>query len=312
MPVRVTVRVAGSTSNLGAGFDCVGIAVGRWLRVTAQIKKGDHSPAVAIERAGTLRALDTAPDADLLYRGFAAACRQAGRAVPAGLLLTADSDIPLACGLGSSAAATVAGAAAATALLALPLDRASITELCSELEGHPDNVAPAVYGGALLVLRGSDGAGHAGRLVVTNLPIHPALALVFAVPEFTVETKRARAALPATLPHAEAVRAAAKSAALVHGLAHADPSLLAAGLDDVLHVPFRRPLVPGYDDVTAAAQRAGAYGATLSGSGPTLVAVAPLGVAQAVGDAMVNAWRARGTRAATFHAARPAGGVELD
>jgi len=265
MRASVTVRVAGSTSNLGAGFDCVGVAVGRWLQVTAQATGGGKP--VVIERGGTLRTLDTAPEADLLYRGFAAACRRAGREVPGGLALAADSDIPVARGLGSSAAATVAGAAAAAALLDLALDATGLVELCSELEGHPDNVAPAVFGGANLVLRGPDG------LIVTPLPIHQSLALVFAVPDFTVETKRARAALPATLPHADAVRAAAKSAALVHGLAHGDARLLAAGLDDVLHVPFRRALVPGYDEVTGAARQAGAYGATLSGSGPTIVAV---------------------------------------
>src|SRR6266853_1655156 len=265
MRASVTVRVAGSTSNLGAGFDCVGVAVGRWLRVTAQATRGGKP--VVIDRGGTLRALDIAPEADLLYRGFAAACRRAGREVPAGLALVAESDIPVARGLGSSAAATVAGAAAATALLDLALDAAGLVELCSELEGHPDNVAPAVFGGANLVLRGPDG------LIVTPLPIHSSLALVFAVPDFTVETKRARAALPATLPHADAARAAAKSAALVHGLAHGDARLLSTGLDDVLHVPFRRALVPGYDEVTGAARQAGAYGATLSGSGPTIVAV---------------------------------------
>ena len=304
MRASVTVRVAGSTSNLGAGFDCVGVAVGRWLRVTAQVTRGGKP--VVIDRGGTLRALDTAPEADLLYRGFAAACRRAGQEVPAGLALVADSDIPVARGLGSSAAATVAGAAAAVALLELKLDAAALAELCTELEGHPDNVAPAVFGGANLVLRGPDG------LIVTPLPIHSSLALVFAVPDFTVETKRARAALPATLPHAEAVRAAAKSAALVHGLAHGDTRLLAAGLDDVLHVPFRRALVPGYDEVTGAARQAGAYGATLSGSGPTVVAVVGADGVRAVGDAMVRAWGARGTSAQTFHASRPAGGLETD
>src|SRR5881396_3113882 len=203
MRASVTVRVAGSTSNLGAGFDCVGVAVGRWLQVTAQATRGGKP--VVIERGGTLCALDTAPEADLLYRGFAAACRRAGQEVPAGLALAADSDIPIARGLGSSAAATVAGAAAAAALLDLAMDAAGLVELCSELEGHADNVAPAVFGGANLVLRGPDG------LIVTPLPIHPSLALVFAVPDFTVETKRARAALPATLPHADAVRAARRA-----------------------------------------------------------------------------------------------------
>src|SRR5437762_14195506 len=129
MRASVTVRVAGSTSNLGAGFDCVGVAVGRWLRVTARVAPGAPGKPVAIERGGTLRALDTAPEADLLYRGFVAACRRARREVPAGLALNADSDIPVARGLGSSAAATVAGAPAAAALLDFALDAPGPTEL---------------------------------------------------------------------------------------------------------------------------------------------------------------------------------------
>lgn len=305
MRAQVTVRVPGSTSNLGAGFDCVGVAVDRWLRVTARVRES-AAPPTTIERSGSLGSLDVPPAADLVYRGFAAACRWAGRDVPPGLALAADSAIPVARGLGSSAAATVAGAAAARALLALPLDRDALAALCSEVEGHPDNVAPAVYGGATLVLSGSDG------LIVTPLAVHDSLALAFAVPEFTVETRRARAALPATLPHAQAVRGAAKAAALVQGLAHADARLLGAALDDVLHVPFRRALVPGYDVVTAAAQEAGAFGATLSGSGPTIVAIAPRAAAGAVGRAMVRAWRGAGLAAECFHVDRPAGGFETD
>lgn len=305
MRARVTVRVPGSTSNLGAGFDCVGVAVDRWLRVTATT---GPDGTTTVERRGTLSTLGVPPDADLLCRGFAAACAKAGRSVPRGLALVADSDIPVARGLGSSAAATVAGAAAATALLALELERDDLTALCVELEGHPDNVVAAVHGGANLVLPGLPPDG----LIVTPLVVHESLALVFAVPDFTVETKRARAVLPATLPHAQAVQAAAKGAALVLGLAHADGRLLAAALDDVLHVPFRLPLVPGYVEVTAAARTSGAYGATLSGSGPTVVAVAPAARASAVSDAMIRAWRARGTSAQGFVTARPAGGFQTD
>lgn len=304
MPARVTVRVPGSTSNLGAGFDCVGVAVDRWLNLRVAIAT---SGTTTIERRGTLSALEMPPEADLVCRGFAAACAKAGRQVPSGLSLIADSDIPVARGLGSSAAATVAGAAAAVALLALELDRTSLTALCAELEGHPDNVAPAVHGGANLVL---PSVPPDGGPVVSPLVIHESLALVFAVPDFTVETKRARAVLPATLPHAQAVQAAAKGAALIQGLAHADARLLAAALDDVLHVPFRIPLVPGFAEVTAAARASGAYGATLSGSGPTVVAVAPVARAEAVGDAMVRAWRARTMSAHSFVTTRPAGGVE--
>ena len=303
MRTTVRVRVPGSTSNLGAGFDCVGVAVDRWLHVTARIE-GAGAPTV--ERGGTLRGLNVPPEHDLLYRGFAAACRRAERDVPSGVVFTADSNVPVARGLGSSAAAAVAGAVAASALLDLGLDRATLTALCTDLEGHADNVAPAVYGGAILVLVAT------GGLIVTPLVVHPTLGFVFAVPEFTVETKRARAVLPATLQHADAVQAAAKSAALVHGLAHADPRLLAAAFDDVLHVPYRRSLVPGYDAVTAAAVAAGAFGATLSGSGPTVVAVAPLARLVAVGDAMVRAWRGCDISAEAFHVAHPAGGYETE
>src|SRR3989449_9086155 len=120
MRASVTVRVAGSTSNLGAGFDCVGVAVGRWLRVTARAAReaaGKPVAPVAIERGGTLRALETAPEADLLYRGFAAACRRAGREVPTGFAPAAGSDIPVARGAGSPAARAGARARAPGARL---------------------------------------------------------------------------------------------------------------------------------------------------------------------------------------------------
>lgn len=308
MRASVTVRVPASTSNLGAGFDCVGVAVGRWLRLSVRrAGSGARGAApVTLERAGTLAALDGPVEQDWLYRGFAAACRRAGQPVPPGLVLAAESEIPVARGLGSSAAAAVAGAVAASTLLDLALDAHAVAALATELEGHPDNVAPAVFGGATLVVGGPDGD------VVTPLVVHASLAFVFAVPDFTIETKHARAVLPATLPHAQAVRAAAKSAALVQGLACGDARLLAAALDDVLHVPFRRALVRGYDEVTDAGRQAGAYGATLSGSGPTLLALAPAAQAAAVGAAMVRAWRACGVSATAFHADRPAGGYDTE
>ena len=135
--------------------------------------------------------------------------------------------------------------------------------------------------------------------------------LVFAVPDFTLATERARAVLPATVPHRTAVVAAARSAALVQGLARGDAALLAAGLDDVLHVPHRRALVRGYDEVTAAARAAGAFGATLSGSGSTLVAVASAERAPAVEAAMAQAWRGMGVTVETFRVTRPVSGYEV-
>src|SRR2546429_9859246 len=141
MRASVTVRVAGSTSNLGAGFDCVGVAIGRWLRLTARTAPDAAGRLVTIVRGGTLGSLDTAPEADLLYRGFVAACRRARHEVPAGLALNADSDIPVARGLGSSAAATVAGAAAAAALLQPEPRPPQMGGAGGELGGPPGNVA---------------------------------------------------------------------------------------------------------------------------------------------------------------------------
>ena len=309
MPASVTVRVPGSTSNLGAGFDCVGVAVDRRLALTARLaldRAPSSGPSVTIERRGTLDRLPVPAEQDLCYRGFAGACELAGRSPPPVALLV-ESEIPVGRGLGSSAAAAVAGAVAAGALLGLGLERDQLVGLGTALEGHPDNVAPAVYGGAVLAVGGGAGSG----VVVAPLMLHPSVTLVFAVPDFAVETKQARAVLPGSVSHATAVAAAARAAALVQGLASGDPRLLALALDDVLHVPFRRGLVPGYDAVVAAAREAGAFGATLSGSGPTMVALASSQRAAGVGEAMVRAWLASGVRAETFVQVRPAGGYEI-
>ncbi len=290
---KADVRVPASAANLGAGYDCIGIAVDRWLkaRVSTPDSAGDsRTPkSIVIRRSGAVALVDAAPRDDLLYVGFTAACAARGVAVPRQLEFDVTSEIPVARGLGSSSAALIAGAALANTMLALGLDRNALATMCSAIEGHPDNVAPAMFGGA--VLGAPIGPGK-WRFAV--LPVHPDLAFTFAVPEFTVLTAEARAVLPAQLPHAVAVAAAAKSAALVHGLATGDAELLSAALDDLLHVPYRKGLVAGYDQIVAAARAAGAFGVTLSGSGSTLMAISAREAAERVRDAMQNAWTACG------------------
>jgi homoserine kinase len=299
-----TVRVPGSTSNLGAGFDCVGMAVDRWL--TARVWRDPTQPGPRLVRGGTLQRLAIEPEQDLIWQGITAACTAARVAPPQDLVIEASSDIPVGSGLGSSAAAVVAGVAIATAVLALPLDAQAIAAIAAALEGHPDNVVPSVFGGAMLAV------ARAGEpLVVSPLEVHPSLAFAFAIPDFVVPTASARAALPPNLPHAVAVAAAGRSAALVHGLATGDARLLAIALDDVLHVPYRRGLVRGYDAVVAAAIRAGAFGATLSGAGSGLVAIAPCESRERVAQAMAAAWSEHGVSAATFHITTPASGYEV-
>ena len=282
------VRVPASSSNLGAGFDCIGVAVDRWLVASVTL---DKTGGFSIRRHGKLSAVKVRPDQDLFTRGFRAACAAAGGVTPLGVTIDASSDIPVGCGLGSSAAAIVAGALLADGALGLGLSRAQVLEIGTTIEGHPDNIAPAIYGGAVLSVRTPAG------LVSTSLRVADGLQLLLVVPPFPSDTKAARAALPHTLPHSDAVVAASRAAALVQGLSSGDGALLGAALDDVLHVPFRRARIPGYDAVVTAAQDAGAFGATLSGAGSAIVAIAPRERSAAVGTAMLAAWRGIGIEA---------------
>lgn len=297
------VRVPASSSNLGSGFDCVGVAIDRWLVASATIDNA--GTAFSIRRHGKLGAVRVRADQDLFTRGFRAACAAGGDVTPAGVTIEATSDIPVGCGLGSSAAAIVAGAMLADAVLGLGLTRDRIFEIGTTIEGHPDNVAPAVYGGAVLSVYTP--AGFVG----SPLRVAPNLELLIAVPPFANDTRAARAALPKTLPHTDAVLAAGRAAALVQGLATGDGVLLAAALDDVLHVPFRRSQIRGYDAVVAAAKHAGAFGATLSGAGSAILAIASAERAGAVGGALLGAWRSAGVTAELIRCAHPVSGATV-
>jgi len=279
--VTARVRVPATSSNLGSGFDCVGVAIDRWLVASVTL---DRVGGFSIQRHGKLSAVKVRPDQDLFTRGFRAACAAGGGSTPAGVTIDATSDIPVGCGLGSSAAAIVAGAMLADAALGFGLSQAQILDIATAIEGHPDNVAPAVFGGAVLSVHTPAG------LVTAALRVAPGIELLIALPPFPNDTKAARAALPHTVPHADAAVAAGRAAALVQGLASGDGALLGAGLDDVLHVPFRRGRIPGYDAVVGAAKGAGAFGATLSGAGSAILAIAPRERSAAVGAAMLAAW----------------------
>jgi homoserine kinase len=282
----------------------VGVAVDRWL--TASVRQANTGTAEPVfERSGTLASLNTRDSQDAIYLAYRAAVGAKKVPLPERLRFSVTSEIPVGRGLGSSAAAFVAGAALANEMLKLGLDSFGIAEVGTALEGHPDNVCPSVFGGATLALT------HAGKVIVSPLEVHPSLAFVFAVPDFVLETRRAREALPNVVPHVTAVQAAAKGAALVRGLATADEAMLAAALDDVLHVPHRRRLVRGFDAVAAAAMEAGAIGATLSGAGSSMLAVARAEKADAVGAAMARAWQLTGVTATAFASAQRVKGFHV-
>jgi homoserine kinase len=163
----------------------VGVAVDRWLTASVrQANTGTTDPEFV--RSGTLATLTTRDSQDAIYVAFRAAVGAKKVPLPERLRFTVTSEIPVSRGLGSSAAAFVAGAALANEMLKLGLDSFGIAEVGTALEGHPDNVCPSVFGGATLALT------HAGTVIVSPLEVHPSLAFVFAVPEFVLETRRAR------------------------------------------------------------------------------------------------------------------------
>lgn len=264
------VRVPASTSNLGAGFDCLGLALDLWLE--ARIETGSRRP----KYRGTVAGLDA--ETDLIYRILGE------RDALTDHHLTVRSDIPIAKGLGSSAAAIVAGLALARVLQGDPLDLEVIYRGAAAKEGHPDNAGPAVYGGLVLA------AAHP-----TKLDLHPDIGIALAVPAKSISTKVARDLIPTVFPREVAIQQAARSAALVTGLMQGDADLIAYGMDDRLAVPHRKQLIAGYDEAVRAGVAAGAYGVTISGAGSAIVAITPLAERAAVADAVAAALTAAGT-----------------
>ncbi len=290
---RVRVIVPGSTSNLGAGFDCIGLALDRFLDATFTPGPGP----LRIARSGTLAPLDASAGDDVLMRAFTDALVAHG--IEAGGRLDVHSAIPVSRGLGSSAAATVAGLALAAGALGRTIDPLALLPDAARIEGHPDNAAPALLGGLVLVTPAADGAQAAFQL-----PLSPRIGFAFAAPAVEVSTHAARAALPSTVPHGVAVRGLARAAALVRGLAEGDPALLRIGFDDELHVPWRMPLIPHATEARGAALDAGAWAVTVSGSGSGLIALCDRDLDAHVADAMAGAFAAAGDGVTAF-APRP-------
>src|SRR5438034_3451576 len=173
--MRARVKVPASTSNLGAGFDCVGVAVDRWLSASVEVSESAHVERVTITRSGAVANLAETAEDDLLHLGFRLACDSRSRETPKRVDYQVTSTIPVARGLGASAAALIAGTMLANESLGLDLSREDVAALCSREEGHPDNVGAAVFGGAVLSINTRDNStGHG--YTFAPLSLHPEIA----------------------------------------------------------------------------------------------------------------------------------------
>jgi homoserine kinase len=249
---RRLIRVPASSANLGPGYDTMAAAVSLWLEL--EIKEvGDFSfdPGGADVSAGR---------ENLIVRAFESLGPSDA------IAFRMDSEIPLTRGLGSSAAAIVAGILAADHLFELGLSKEEMLVRATQLEGHPDNVAASIYGG--FVICSTDAQGHP-RAARFDPPA--GLEGIAVIPPEQVSTKQARAAIPEEVPVEDAVANVAAAAGLVLGLQRADLDLIAEGLADRLHQDYRQELFPRSMEIVHEARGLGALGATISGAGPTVL-----------------------------------------
>jgi homoserine kinase len=286
--MRFTVRAPASSANLGPGFDAIGLALGIWNELTVETarrqdgetargEESEDSVVVAPVRGRDAHLLEGREN--LSVKAMRTLAEAHGRELPP-CVLTPCNGVPVARGLGSSAAALMAGLVAANRLLNLNLSTTELYRHAWEMEGHGDNVGAACYGGAVLAVPGVRDA--VCLCPGDELPLE---AVVF-IPEATGATWAARAALPQDVPYADAVHNLAAASGLVAGLLTRDPSLIGASMKDRLHEPYRARLFPHLEPMVEAALDAGASGACLSGAGPTILALAPADSALAVAEAL--------------------------
>ena len=240
---QVTVRVPASTSNLGPGFDCLGVALRIYNDVT--VSRGRGRPVTAMARSVAEAFFERASQ-----RPFSFACSIVG-------------EIPQSRGLGSSAAVRLGVLHGLNELADRPLQRREIFEVCAGLEGHPDNAAPACYGG-FNVARGLE-----RQMFTVSSQLH----FILLIPDFEIATNEARRILPSRIDRLQAVENSRNACAITAAFASREYQFLRGAFADHLHQPFRKKLIPFLDKIIAAAEKAGALGAFLSGSGSAICAI---------------------------------------
>ena len=287
-PSSVSVRVPATSANLGPGFDCLGMALDIWATVTLSRDAGQDDHPLAGMTLNAARALFAAADLE----------------PPHAYAATYQGSIPIARGLGASAVARVGGVLAANALAGQPLDREQLLLLATELEGHADNVAPALFGGLQVVARDRQ------RLTHVAVPLPAGLKAVLLIPELRMPTQKSRKLLPQSLSRADAVRNASRTALLVAALSQGRFDLLDEATKDRLHQPARAKLFPAMFSIFEAARAAGAHCAYLSGGGSAICALCTDNE-QGIADAMLEAARSREVAAESLITAPTERGAEL-
>ena len=299
----VTVTVPATTANLGPGFDCIGAALSLYNRFQFSRLEPSATEKLKITVTGQEVSKVKTDDSNLAYQAFIKLYGYLNQSPPP-VAIHIDMQVPLARGLGSSATAIVGGLVGANELAGKPLSQVEVMQLAIELEGHPDNVVPALLGGCRLAASNappqlplSQGGQGGGSWEICDIPWHPNIVPVVAIPDFELSTAEARKVLPADYSKADAIFNAAHLGLLVRALETGNENWLRCALQDKIHQPYRQSLIKGYEAVQQAALNAGAYAMVISGAGPTLLALTDVANAEAVEREMAAAWMEFGVKA---------------
>jgi len=296
----VVVRVPATTANLGPGFDTLGMALNMYNHI-AMVETGND---LVIDVKGDGIGRVPRNTSNLVYRS-ASRIFQELNYKPKGLKIEIENNIPLARGLGSSASVIVGGMVAANHITGSKLNYDQILHLATCMEGHPDNVAPALLGGIVL------SAQFDKETIYRKIQPPAGLTTVVAIPEYELSTRKARGALPAQVPMSDAVYNMSRTSLLVWALINSDMKLMGKAMEDKLHQPYRMPLIPGMDKVVQTAKNAGAYSVVLSGAGPTVIAFCTKDNAETVGKVMKDTFKEAGVQCSIKNLTPEIDGVKI-
>lgn len=290
--LKAACRVPASAANLGPGFDCLGLALGMHNELAVEI----GTPSTTVEVIGEGEKELPRDESNLVVQAMFRAFEHLKRK-PLPVWLRCTNKIPLARGLGSSSSAVAGGVFLANELCGRPLDRDQLFQLAAEIEGHPDNVAPALMGGLTVAVAGP---GKQYQALAVDAETLGRWKYVVCIPDFTISTAKARKVLPAKVSFSDAVYNVGRSslvvAALLKGPGKSSNAVLREAMNDRLHQPHRLKLIDGRDAIMAAAYKAGALGVCVSGSGPTILGIASKWATR-IGEAMCEAFAKEGHQA---------------
>jgi homoserine kinase len=283
----VSIQVPATTANLGPGFDCLGAALTLYNQFQFTVTlTSDNQPTLKIEVEGLEAERVQRDERNLVYRAFCYFFEQLHQTVPS-IHLNIGLSVPLARGLGSSATAIIGGLMGANALVGSPLSQGELLNFAIALEGHPDNVAPALLGGCQLSTLNETSQ----EWTVCPIQWAPSIVPIVAIPDFELSTQAARDVLPQKCSYADAIFNIAHLGLLIKGLETGREDWIQVALQDRLHQPYRTGLIRGFEQVRSIAIQSGAQELVISGAGPTLLALSGPQEAQTVADRMKAAWQ---------------------